>query len=562
MRFCGNTMALSKAPLDRGVSPEEQKAYVAEKNVAWVRFAVIVFNVTIYWWQLYPLGVPWLALVITVVALGYAILVLAVEPYRKFPILVTSAWTATSDGVLIILWIHATGDFASPFYLLWYLSLFAVTFRYDWKATGVATLLYAAAYILQLAVVGQIAGNQVAISVRVAYILLQGTLGTLFARESLRFIQDRFALEQTVRETERFRALAEASPEALIIVRHGIILEANQAFMDLVSLRRDQVLGTNALDLVEERSRALAQERLTNPQDDPFEVWAKRGSDSRLVRAQARTVDYRGAPARVMALRDITVERAAEQERDAAVRNEMELARLREMDRFKSDFINSAAHELNTPLTPLKIQLHLLKQRLPATMVSERRSVDLVDRNLERLSSLVGDMLDVARLQSGRMRMEPNQADLARLVHEAADTFTETATMRHVKLVVDAPVPVMSVLDAKRISQVVYNLVSNALKFTPAGGEVKLVARVAGDEVEVSVQDTGAGLDKQQIERLFQPFAQFHRDKIDAPGTGLGLYISKGIVERHGGTIVCESAGPGRGSRFFFHLPAAQTGQG
>jgi signal transduction histidine kinase len=431
----------------------ELKAFSAEENTAWVRFAVIVFNIMVYWLLLYPRqpGSPPLAAFVSVVAMAYTIFLVTTRPYRHFPVLATSLWTAVTDAALILLWLHATGDYASPFHLLWFLSLFAVTFRYDWRATLAASILYGASYVLLLQATGTLAGHATEVLVRVAYVLLVGVLGSLLARESLRVFEERYRLGQTVQEAQR---------------------------------------------------------------------------------------------------------------REKAIQAEMEVRRLREMDRFKSDFINAAAHELNTPLTPLKLQLHILKKKLPHDSGIERRTVDLLDRNLERLVWLVDEMLDVARLHSGRLRLKPAAADLARLAREAVETFQETAAQRGITLRLEQPDALPGTFDPQRVTQVLYNLVSNALKFTPTGGEVEVRARRDGAWLEASVADTGAGLTAEQAGQLFQPFTRLHRDQLDAPGTGLGLYISQGIAQRHGGTLAVRSAGPGRGATFTLRLPQAPAGGG
>jgi signal transduction histidine kinase len=542
-------------------SPAELKAYGAEKNIAWVRLAVILFNIAAYWGLLYPAqpGSPALAAFVTVVALAYAVLILAAQPYRRFPILATAAWTAATDGTLITLWLHATGDFASPFHLLWFLSLFAVTFRYDGRATLAASVLYGAAYWGLLWATGTLAGHGTEVLVRVVYILLVGVLGSLLARESLRVFEERYRLGQTVQESRRLRDLAEASPEALAIAADGVIVEANRAYCDLVGRPRGEILGTPV--------PAAFPAGATDEQG--VETWVVGAGGRRLIRAVANPLEFQGRPALFAALRDVTQERAAQEARETALKTEMEVRRLREVDRFKSEFINAAAHELNTPLTPLKIQLHILKKRLPKDSSLERRTIDLLDRNLERLVGLVEEMLDVARLNSGRLRLRPVAADLAKLLRDSAETFQGAAAQRGLALRLDAPPTLPGVLDPQRVTQVLYNLLSNALKFTPQGGSVAARARRDGAWLEVEVADTGAGLTPEQAERLFQPFARLHRDQLDAPGTGLGLYISQGIAQRHGGTLTVRSAGAGQGATFTLRLPesppaaaAAEPGPG
>ncbi|HUR62563.1 MAG TPA: PAS domain-containing sensor histidine kinase [Candidatus Thermoplasmatota archaeon] len=535
--------------MDAGsASPAEQKAFSAEQNTAWLRFAVVAFNVTLYWAVLYPAGDPPVAAATTVVALVYIVYIVGFQPYRRYPILATSLWTTLTDGTLIPVWVYATGGFESPFYVLWFLSLFAVTFRYNWRAPLAAALVYIATYLALLLLERSLATHVTDILVRVVYLLLAGILGSLLARESLRVFEERYRMGQTLQESRHLRDLAEASPEALVIASDGIIVEANRAYCELMGQPRDRVIGTPPPPPIPLDATA--------PQG--VEAWLTRPDGERvLVRAVANPLDYGGKPALFAALRDVTDERAAQATREQALQSEMEVRRLREVDRFKSDFINAAAHELNTPLTPLKLQLHILKKKLPKDSSLERRTVDILDRNLERLVWLVDEMLDVARMNSGRLRLRPVDSDLARLARETVETFVETARARSISLRVDAPDALPGVLDPQRVTQVLYNLVSNAVKFTPAGGRVDVRIRGDGAMLEATVTDTGAGFTQGQAQRLFQPFSRQHRDQVDAPGTGLGLYISLGIVERHGGTLTCRSDGPGQGATFTLRLPRA-----
>jgi signal transduction histidine kinase len=542
-------MAQSEAPTSPALRPSaaEEKAFSAEKNTAWLRLVLIACNVPLYWLFLYPAGSPPLVGALSVVALAYAIYLVAAQPYRHFPVLATSLWTTLTDGALIPLWVHATGDFTSPFYPLWFLSLFAVTFRFDWRATLVASAVYAASYLALLVASGTIAGHQAEASIRLVYILLFGAVGSQLARESHRLFEERYRLGQAMQESRQLRALAEASPEALVIAADGIVVEANRAYCELMGKPRGEVVGKPAPPPIPVDATA----------EQGLEAWLELGGEPRLLRVVANPLDYNGRPALFAALRDVTEERQAQQSREMAMHNAMEVSRLREVDRFKSEFINAAAHELNTPLTPLKIQLHILKKRLPKDSSLERRTIDLLDRNLERLVWLVDEMLDVARLNSGRLRLRPVESDLARLARETVDTFQASAKQHGVKLGLDAPARLDGTLDPQRISQVLYNLVSNAIKFTPDGGQVEVRARREGDDLVADVVDTGAGLSPNQAKRLFQPFARLHDDQVDVPGTGLGLYISLGIMERHGGSLTCRSDGAGQGATFTLRLPAA-----
>lgn len=255
---------------------------------------------------------------------------------------------------------------------------------------------------------------------------------------------------------------------------------------------------------------------------------------------------------------DITDLRRAEREREAAVRRaedeRREGQRLKEMAQFKTQFLNNAAHELVTPLTPLKLQL--------ATLAPRFRRLDppawtLLERNVDRLGTLAKDLLDAARLESGALRLDPRPVRVADLIAQVAASFRPQAQAAGLTLGVHpARGDLVVDCDEMRVEQVLFNLVHNALKFTPRGGQVWLQAEAVGDAVTFQVRDTGTGLDAGQIARLFQPFVQVHDASMKVGGTGLGLYIAQGIARQHGGDLSVQSDGPGRGSTFLLRLPA------
>ncbi|MES2155493.1 MAG: ATP-binding protein [bacterium] len=264
----------------------------------------------------------------------------------------------------------------------------------------------------------------------------------------------------------------------------------------------------------------------------------------------------------VVAFRDITERKAALLDRALAQHQERELQRLQEVNTFKTQFMNMAAHELNTPLTPIKVQLHMLKTSADSPpMDAHRNAIQMLDRNFRRLSELVGEILDSSRLQGNRLAVRPETIDLAPAVRQVAESFAPLAREAKVKLECDLPATLPCVADPLRVSQALYNLLSNAVKFTPSGGRIGVRARADGGDVVVTVTDSGIGLSEQQIARLFQPFSQVHESQLASnPGSGLGLYISRGIAQLHGGDLGVQSAGPGKGSSFTMRLPARGKG--
>jgi signal transduction histidine kinase len=249
-------------------------------------------------------------------------------------------------------------------------------------------------------------------------------------------------------------------------------------------------------------------------------------------------------------------------ERNATLReNEQRLhaayEQLKKVDKERMQFLNNAAHELGTPLTPMKLQLHVMRTSRPGPIgAPELKALNILERNFDRLSHLVRDLLDAARLQAAALKLHVQPIDLRDVVGQSVETYLAPAQADGVVLEMDdlPSLPVQA--DPSRLSQVFDNLLSNAVKFTTAPARIRVSGRIEGSRVVVSVHDEGAGMRPQDVARLFQPFTQVH-DTMQSTrgGTGLGLYVSRGIVEALGGSVRAESAGPGRGSTFTVDLP-------
>jgi signal transduction histidine kinase len=265
------------------------------------------------------------------------------------------------------------------------------------------------------------------------------------------------------------------------------------------------------------------------------------------------------------------VEQAATLERSLALahdaRKEAESARralseqnkrLRELDRLKDEFLSLVSHELRTPLTSIRGYLDLvLAGEAGEINAEQRRFLDAVERNSGRLLRLVGDLLFVAQADAGRLSLERGSVDLSELAAHCVEEAAPAATEKSVSLVLLAePVPSL-VGDRGRLAQVLDNLVSNALKFTPEGGSVQVRTRADGNQVVLEVEDSGIGIPAADQPRLFERFFRSAVAEDQAiPGTGLGLAIVKAIVEAHAGQISISSR-EGNGTTFRVELPLA-----
>ncbi|HZR96357.1 MAG TPA: HAMP domain-containing sensor histidine kinase [Gaiellaceae bacterium] len=231
-------------------------------------------------------------------------------------------------------------------------------------------------------------------------------------------------------------------------------------------------------------------------------------------------------------------------------------ARLVEADRVKDEFVALISHDLRTPLTSVMGYIELaLDDDLEPPLDAERRGyLDVVSRSSQRLLRLVDDLLFVARLQAGRLDLTPTALDLRELAHQAAEEARRRASAKGVELVFEGNGPVRVDADKGRMFQLLDNLVSNAIKFTPEGGRVEVAVSANGSAV-LEVRDTGIGFTEEEAARVFDRF--FRTDAAvdgQVPGTGLGLYIAQAITEAHGGRITAAPRSGG-GAVFRIELP-------
>jgi len=233
----------------------------------------------------------------------------------------------------------------------------------------------------------------------------------------------------------------------------------------------------------------------------------------------------------------------------------------REVDRMKSEFVSMVSHELRTPLTSIKGYVDLIQTGEVGELTDvQREFLDIVKTNTDRLVELINELLDISRIEAGRIELRRKALDLPGLIHQVADTMHPQLRAKRqaltLELAPDLP-PVSG--DNDRVIQILTNLVSNAHKYSPVEGALTIAAHRVGAYVRVDVSDTGIGLSPEDQARLFSKFFRAqNRATQETPGTGLGLAITRSLIEMHGGQIWVDSA-PGKGSTFSFTLPLAPT---
>ena len=236
------------------------------------------------------------------------------------------------------------------------------------------------------------------------------------------------------------------------------------------------------------------------------------------------------------------------------------VTRLREADRRKDVFLASLAHELRNPLAPIRTGVAILRMTGGAESRSET-VLAMMERQLQHMARLLDDLLDVSRISRGKITLHPERIDLRHVVDMAVEASRPLIEqMGHVFSVSAPSEPAFLSADPVRFAQILSNLLNNAAKYTPPGGQIGLKAEHREDEVEVSVSDNGIGIPSESLESIFEMFTQIGSQSSNAQsGLGIGLSLTKGLVALHGGTIQAYSEGLGRGSEFRVRVPTRLT---
>jgi PAS domain S-box-containing protein len=375
-------------------------------------------------------------------------------------------------------------------------------------------------------------------------------------------ITDRTRAEEALRESERrFMLLFHANPLPMTITgmadqRH---LEVNEAALRQTGFTREEMLGRTKLELgywvaPEQREEIMRCLRADGRVRD-FEITCRtRTGQRRQLLVNSQVITFAGVPAVLTVSLDIT-ERSEVEAQSRARGDEAEAA-----NRAKDEFLAMLGHELRNPLGTITNAVTVL-DRLAADDTT-RRLTAMIQRQTGHLSRLVDDLLDMARVTSGKIGLQAQPVDLHELAGRCLETLAQAGRTRDHRVVLQGG-PVHVVGDAARLEQIVNNLVDNALKYTPAGGTVTVVTEGAGGDAVLRVRDTGRGISADVLARVFDLFVQEPQTLDRARGgLGLGLTLVKRLVELHGGSVSAWSDGPDRGSEFVVRLPALAPAAG
>lgn len=232
---------------------------------------------------------------------------------------------------------------------------------------------------------------------------------------------------------------------------------------------------------------------------------------------------------------------------------------LEELDKLKDNFMSMASHELNTPIAAILGYLSMILEEGMGGEISSkaRQYLMSVYESSKRLAALVKDLLNVSRIESGRIHLIYEEVQMENLIDQAIMEVGSKVKEANHDLTFEKPkiLTPKTWLDKTRITEVIINFLGNAIKYTPPGGKIDIRVLQKGDDIEVSVQDNGKGIPKDKQDKVFQKFTQVDVLKDEVKGTGLGMYISKNLIELHKGKIWFESDGSGKGTTFFFTVP-------
>jgi PAS domain S-box-containing protein len=373
-----------------------------------------------------------------------------------------------------------------------------------------------------------------------------------------------------VQSEARWRSFVDSNIIGVVICRGDRIVEANDAFLNLLGYTQQDLAGPGltwpGITAPEslERSKAASVELQRRGTLAPFEKQYIRKDGTR-VWAMVGAAEISDSDDRWMSfILDISDRKHAAVEREAAYQREHAArTQAEEATRLKDEFLANLSHELRTPMNAIIGWTHLLKSgRLDEAQ--RQRAMESIDRGARSQAKLIEDLLDVARIVSGKLSLTMTPVDLRAVLNAAIDSQRPAAQTKNIRIELTAAAPDCAVIgDVGRLQQVFLNILTNALKFTPAGGHVDVTLESTPDNACVSIADSGEGIAPEFLPYVFDRFRQADGTSTrNHMGLGLGLAIVQHVVEMHGGTVVARSEGIGKGATFVVTLPLAGEVEG
>lgn len=378
-------------------------------------------------------------------------------------------------------------------------------------------------------------------------------------------ITERKIAEEELKESEeKFRNIANQSFMGIIIIQGGGIKYINEVLPSTLGYSIQEIINWTPVDffkLIHPNDLTVAMKRFQRMQKGElgihgaylYRIFTK-SRDIKWINLNSKVIQYQGKNAILVTLVDMTTQKEAE----SLIVEENK--RLLKLNKLKEDLITRISHELRTPLTSIYgVSQYLLSKSVDSILSEELRPyVEISHRGILRLKELVENLLDASRLDSKKLNLKLTEIDLNELLKSCVEELSYLVTSRNLTLNLDYPKKLQYFADKSRLSQSIINLISNAIKNTPSGGKIFIKTLETGNFIDIIIKDTGVGLTMEEKQKLFQKFGKIERYgqnlDVDIEGAGLGLYISKEIVELHGGKIIVESDGRNKGSTFIIRL--------
>lgn len=359
-------------------------------------------------------------------------------------------------------------------------------------------------------------------------------------------------LEQCARELQscesRFRNLINKNADGIVIVDgEGILRFINPAAESLFNHQASELLGT------------LFGFPVVAGETMEIDV-LRAGGEMAVAEMRVVETEWEGEPAFLASLRDITDRKRAEEARAQLIKEQVARAKAEEASRMKDEFLATVSHELRAPLNIICGWVGLLRD-CDFDQASLAKALTTIERNAKLQAQLIEDLVDISRIVSGKLNLDLHPSNLAPIIKAATDAMRPAAEAKEISLTASSGSrDGLVLIDPDRIQQVIVNLISNSIKFTPPGGQVVVRLEQSESEAIISVTDTGIGISPEFLPHVFERFRQADGSSTrNHGGLGLGLSIVRRLVELHNGSVLVESPGEGRGTTFTVKMPLASV---
>lgn len=371
----------------------------------------------------------------------------------------------------------------------------------------------------------------------------------------------KLAEQELKKSEEKYRNLVENQTDLIIkIDPKGKILFSSPSFCRILGKVEEQIIGKIGINFVHKDDHSLLVKSLIAlrhpPHNNQMEIRILTINGWRWFSwVNTSLLDNEKKVTTVISVgRDITERKKAER----LIREEMD--KLKELDQMRRDFISRASHELKTPLTAIhgaiQVLFHLYKDQLGENALE---FAEMIKEGSTRLKKLVEKLLDISRSESEKIQLNRKMENIVEIITNCANNIIFLANERDISLNIELPESYYIKVDRFRMEQVITNLLSNAIKNTPPKGEISISREESNGDLEIYVKDNGVGLTESEINKIFKKFGKIKRYgkglDVSTEGSGLGLFISKEIIELHGGEILVKSEGRNKGSKFTIKLP-------